>query len=104
MISDIIRSLKSNGFYIADKRIVDISTIDSILSSSGLTQVIAKVELGDIVVYHIDVEKVKRACTYQVCSSSRSHDIDTCIRKCIISYEEKLIDKAVSILESIRES
>jgi hypothetical protein len=94
----LIKSLSNLGAFIFDKRLIDSSSVESILSSFGVSSLLSRADIGDLVIYYVDTSRFKRKCLYEKCSMEDATSRDACLRECLMSLEREVIRVIVEAL------
>jgi len=89
--SRLVRSLKSLGAFVFDRRLLDSSVVEAILSSYGVSSLLSKVVIGDLVIYYVDTSRFKRRCLYEKCSMEDIIAREACLRECLIFMEREIV-------------
>jgi hypothetical protein len=87
----LIRSLSSLGAFIFDRRLIDSGSVESILSSFGVSSLLSRADIGDLVIYYVDTSRFKRKCLYERCSMEDAVARDACLRECLMLLEKEVV-------------
>ncbi|MCE4613655.1 MAG: hypothetical protein F7C07_07500 [Desulfurococcales archaeon] len=91
-----ITSALTNGLLgiVLDKTLAGhlIINIDNLLSKTGLTQVIKKWVHGNIIVYYVNMDKLRKLCLYAECTNKPLYSREKCLQECIGKRYNELVN------------
>ncbi|MEN2999299.1 MAG: hypothetical protein ABDH61_01810 [Acidilobaceae archaeon] len=97
----LVQAFRSMRFYAVDKRLTSVEEVEELLRASGAMQLLARTEMGHIVVYYVDSNRLRRSCLYGECAGREGLERERCLQDCSLRLEEKLAEEVARALESL---
>ena len=93
------RSLNSLGAFIFDRRLINDKLVEELLVSLGVSGLLSRTVVGDIVVYYVDTRRLRKRCLYEKCSMEDVIARESCLRECLYNLEKQVLKEIIEALE-----
>ncbi len=93
------RSLTSIGAFVFDRKLINSELVESILANLGISGLLSKAVMGDVVVYYVDVRLFRRKCLYEKCSMEDVIVREACLKECLMAMEREVVRTIIEVLE-----
>lgn len=79
----------------------ELRRVESILMAAGVTSLLVKKDMGDLVIYYISREQLKRDCNYDECSNASKGSTRMCVEECIVRKGTEIAKRVASAIREV---
>ncbi|MEM0340472.1 MAG: hypothetical protein QXN05_05785 [Acidilobaceae archaeon] len=86
--------------FIVDVRLVDVRLIDEVLRKLGVSHILLKQQVGNVVVYSFNRQSLSRRCLYERCATLDPVAREGCVEECVLEVEKTLSEAVAQEVKS----